>query len=298
MAPIRTTPIALLPRRHAHLWRSISQEEAPVPVSGPAQTILTHISQYGACFFDELVDGCGLLRVQVENALAELVALGLVVSDSFAGLRALLIPSNERKPILSRARRRAAKTTIEDAGRWALVRRAAVPGTNNADAVEHVARTLLRRYGVVCWRILAREAAWLPPWRDLLRVYRRLEGQGEIRGGRFVAGFSGEQFALSDAIPILRQIRRDAMGGKTIAISGVDPLNLAGIVTPGEKLAAFAGNRVLYRDGIPIAFLSAGEIRFFETLGPADEWEARKLLRRSAAYAAPPPVPKLVASSS
>jgi ATP-dependent helicase Lhr and Lhr-like helicase len=298
MAPIRTTPIALLPRRHAHLWRSISQEEAPVPVSGPAQTILTHISQYGACFFDELVDGCGLLRVQVENALAELVALGLVVSDSFAGLRALLIPSNERKPILSRARRRAAKTTIEDAGRWALVRRAAVPGTNNADAVEHVARTLLRRYGVVCWRILAREAAWLPPWRDLLRVYRRLEGQGEIRGGRFVAGFSGEQFALSDAIPVLRQIRRDEMGGKTIAISGVDPLNLAGIVTPGEKLAAFAGNRVLYRDGIPIAFLSAGEIRFFETLGPADEWEARKLLRRSAAYAAPPPVPKLVASSS
>ena len=87
-------------------------------------------------------------------------------------------------------------------------------------------------------------------------------------------------------------------GGKVIAISGVDPLNLAGIVTPGEKLAAFAGNRVLYRDGIPIAFLSAGEIRFFETLGTAEEWEARKLLRRSAAYAAPPPVPKLVASSS
>ena len=297
MAPIRTTPIALLPRRHAHLWKSISQDEAPAPVSAPAQTVLTHITQYGACFFDELVDGCGLLRVQVEDALAELVALGLVVSDSFAGLRALLTPSNERKPILSRARRRAAKTTIEDAGRWALVRRAAST-TNSADAVEHVARTLLRRYGVVCWRILAREAAWLPPWRDLLRVYRRLEGQGEIRGGRFVAGFSGEQFALSDAIPVLRQIRRKEMSGTMIAISGVDPLNLAGIVTPGEKLAAFAGNRVLYRDGVPIAFLAAGEIRSFETLGPSDEWEARKLLRRSAAYAAPPPVPKLVASSS
>ncbi len=298
MAPIRTTPVALLLRRHAQLWKSLVGGETAAPVSGAAQALLDHIAQHGACFFEEMVDGCGLLRVQVENALAELVALGLVVSDSFAGLRALLTPSNERKPILSRPRRRAAKSSIEDAGRWALVHRTTATAANNPDAIEHVARMLLRRYGVVCWRMLAREAQWLPPWRDLLRVLRKLEGRGEIRGGRFVAGFSGEQFSLPDAIPVLRQIRRSESPGAMMVISGADPLNLAGIVTPGEKLPAFGGNRALYRDGMPVAFLSAGEIRFFETLAPSDEWEARKQLRRSAAYAAPSPAPKLVASGS
>ncbi|MDE2476375.1 MAG: DEAD/DEAH box helicase [Alphaproteobacteria bacterium] len=294
MAPIRTTPIALLPRRYAHLWKSLARGEAPM-VSGAAQTVLEYISQQGACFFDELTEGCGLLRVQVENALAELVAAGLVVSDSFAGLRALLTPPGDRKPILSRARRRAAKYAIEEAGRWAIVRRADAPA-NNPDASEHVARTLLRRYGVVCWRLLAREAEWLPPWRDLVRVLRKLEGRGEIRGGRFIAGFSGEQFALPDAIPALRQIRRSEATGAIIVVSGADPLNLAGIVTPGAKLPAFSGNRALYRDGAPIAFLSGGEVEFFEALAPGDEWEARKLLRRAAAYAAPPPA-RLVASN-
>jgi ATP-dependent helicase Lhr and Lhr-like helicase len=294
IAPIRTTPIALLPRRHAHLWKSLASGEAPI-VSGTAQTVLEFISQQGACFFDELIEGCGLLRVQVENALAELVAAGLVVSDSFAGLRALLTPPGERKPISSRARRRATKYAIEEAGRWAIVRRANTPA-NNPDALEHVTRTLLRRDGVVCWRLLAREAEWLPPWRDLLRVLRKLEGRGEIRGGRFVAGFSGEQFALPDAIPVLRQIRRSEPTGAMIVVSGADPLNLAGIVTPGAKLPAFSGNRALYRDGIPIAFLSGGEIEFFETLAPSEEWQARKLLRRAAAYAAPPPA-RLVASN-
>ena len=296
LTPIRTTPIALLPRRHAPLWNSLSSAETPM-VSAPAQTVLDCISQHGACFFDELVDGCGMLRVQVENALAELVGNGLVVSDSFAGLRALLTPSGDRKPIPGRARRRVAKTAIEDAGRWAIVRRSVAPAAKLQDATEHTARTLLRRYGIVCWRILAREGSWLPPWRELLRVLRKLEGRGEIRGGRFIAGFSGEQFALPDAIPVLRQIRRSDPSGATIALSGADPLNLAGLVTPGAKLPAFTGNRVLYQDGIPIAFLSAGEIEFFQTLSPSEEWEARKLLRRAAAYNVPPPAPKLVVSS-
>jgi ATP-dependent Lhr-like helicase len=149
---------------------------------------------------------------------------------------------------------------------------------------------------VVCWRLLAREADWLPPWRDLLRAYRKLESRGEIRGGRFIAGFSGEQFALPDAIPSLRQIRRSETTGAMVVISGADPLNLAGIVTPGAKLPAFTGNRALYLDGIPAAFLSGGEITFFETLSPSTEWEARKLLRRSAAFA-PRPALKNVASN-
>ena len=142
---------------------------------------------------------------QVEEALGELVALGLVSSDSFGGLRALLVPSGERRPIAgAQRRRRTAAFGMEDAGRWALV--APRPGGSGAGGIRAARRSstsrarLLLRYGVVFWRLLEREAAWLPPWRDLLRVYRRLESRGEIRGGRFVAGFSGEQFALPEAV--------------------------------------------------------------------------------------------------
>jgi ATP-dependent Lhr-like helicase len=149
-------------------------------------------------------------------------------------------------------------------------------------AVEHVARTLLLRYGVVFWRLLEREAAWLPPWRDLLRVYRRLESRGDIRGGRFVAGFSGEQFALPDAVATLREVRRQPACGALVSLSGADPLNLAGILTPGPRLAALTGNRLLYRDGVPIALLAAGEVQFLETLDAASEWAAHKALLRSA----------------
>jgi ATP-dependent Lhr-like helicase len=145
-----------------------------------------------------------------------------------------------------------------------------------------VARVLLRRYGVVFWRVLEREADWLPPWRDLLRVYRRLESRGEIRGGRFVAGFSGEQFALPDAIAMLRDMRRKGASGEFVSVSGADPLNLVGILTPGPKLAALTGNRVLYRDGLPVALFTAGEVQFLETLDAASEWEARKALLRVA----------------
>jgi ATP-dependent helicase Lhr and Lhr-like helicase len=120
----------------------------------------------------------------------------------------------------------------------------------------------------------------LPPWRDLLRVYRRLEGRGEIRGGRFVAGFSGEQFALPEAIAQLREVRRKGDAGEWVSISGADPLNLVGILTPGPRLAALTGNRVLYRDGVPVATFAAGEVQFLETLDAAGEWEAHKILLR------------------
>ena len=143
-----------------------------------------------------------------------------------------------------------------------------------------MARALLRRYGVVFWRMLERESSGLPPWRELLRVYRRLESSGEIRGGRFVAGFTGEQFALPEAIGMLREIRRRPATDEWTAVSGVDPLNLAGILTPGPRLAALAGNRLLYRDGVPAATLSGGEIRFVDALDPATEWFARKALVR------------------
>jgi ATP-dependent Lhr-like helicase len=134
----------------------------------------------------------------------------------------------------------------------------------------------------VFWRLIEREADWLPPWRDLLRVYRRLEGRGEIRGGRFVAGFAGEQFALPDAVAALRATRRKPLSGAWVSLSAADPLNLVGTLTPGPKLAALSGNRLLYRDGIPVATLAAGEVQLLEEMGPAAEWEARKALLRSA----------------
>jgi len=285
-APVRSTPITLLARRHASLWASLSPAVDPVALGSGAQTVADYIRQYGASFFDELMQGTGQLRTQVEEALAELVALGLVNADSFGGLRALLVPSAERKPIASgRRRRRTAKFGMEDAGRWALAARSrpAQPGLRSeADAVEHIARVLLHRYGVVFWRLLEREANWLPPWRDLLRVYRKIEGRGEIRGGRFVAGFSGEQFALPEAIAPLREVRRRPNSGEWISVSGADPLNLVGILSPGPRLAALTGNRLLYRDGIPIAVFAIGEVQFLETLDPSCEWEAHKALLRVA----------------
>jgi ATP-dependent Lhr-like helicase len=282
--PVRTTPITLLPRRHAPLWTSLAPISGADQPSGRAQTVADCIREHGASFFDELVDGTGLLRPEVEEALAELVALGLVNSDSFGGLRALLVPSGRRKPAAgARRRRRAVTFGMEDSGRWALARRprpaqAGPPG--DAEAVEHVARILLRRYGIVFWRLLEREADWLPPWRDLLRVYRRLEARGEIRGGRFVAGFPGEQFALPEAIGMLREVRRKPPSGAWISLSGADPLNLAGILTPGPKLAALTGNRLLYRDGIPVALFAGGVVDFLETLDAGTEWQARKALLR------------------
>jgi ATP-dependent Lhr-like helicase len=291
-APVRTTPITLLARRHAPLWASLSPKADTASPSPRAQAVADYIRANGASFFDELVQGTGQLRSQVEEALAELVALGLVSSDSFGGLRALLVPSAERRPFAgARRRRRTMRFGMEDAGRWALARRLQ-PNQSAAnmqsDAVEHVARVLLRRYGVVFWRLLEREADWLPPWRELLRVYRRLESRGEIRGGRFVAGFSGEQYAVPDAIALLRDVRRKPSSGEWISVSGADPLNLVGILTPGPKLAALTGNRLLYRDGLPVALLAAGEVQFVESLDAAGEWEARKALLRAAGPAPSP----------
>src|ERR1700728_3174975 len=177
---------------------------------------------------------------------------------------------------------------IESGGRWALINRTAPRDSGEASreaAVEYAARTLLARYGVVFWRLLTQEPGWLPPWRDLLRVYRRLEARGEIRAGRFVAGFSGEQYALPDAVGLLREVRRRPASGEWVSLSGADPLNLAGILTPGAKLAALTGNRLLFRDGLPVASLAGGDVQFLTSLDVATQWEARKTLLRSAAPA-------------
>jgi ATP-dependent Lhr-like helicase len=163
---------------------------------------------------------------------------------------------------------------MENAGRWSPVDRAEV---NVSERVERIARALLARYGVVCRRLLDRESR-VPPWRDLLRVYRRLEARGEIRGGRFVDGFTGEQFALSEAVGRLRSVRRETPSGEEISISAADPLNMTGILTPGRRVPAVASNRILYRDGIPIAVHEAGDVRYLVEMGTAEQWEMRRTL--------------------
>ena len=270
--PIKTTPITLLPRQHVAPWWSLGERQVP-KLSGHAHTVAEFIRQHGASFFADIVAGTHLLRCQVEDALAELVAHGRANSDCFVGLRCLLVPSAQRQPFAgARRRHRTAPYGMDDAGRWALLSLAVA---EERFVVEHVARALLRRYGVVFWRLLEREAARLPPWRDLLRAYRRLESRGEIRGGRFVAGIPGEQFALPEAVALLRATRRRKPDGQLVSISAADPLNLAGIVLPGPRVPAVTGNRLLLQDGLPVAALVAGEVHKLAAASLKEDWQLR-----------------------
>ena len=241
---------------------------------------------HGASFFDEMADGTRLLRTELEDALSELVMQGRIHCDSFAGVRSLLVPASKRSLPAARRRRGASLSGIQDAGRWALVRRARDPAgaSARAAAVEHAARTLLRRYGVICWRLLEREAAWLPPWRELVRIYQRLEARGEIRGGRFIAGLSGEQFALPEAIAMLRQVRRRVGEPQWVCVSAADPANLLGGVLPGARVPRVTGSRVLYRDGVPVGTLIGGRVEWLHSLEPAEEAWGRNLLIRGPGY--------------
>ena len=285
--PVRATPIAILGRRNVQTWAMWHVSAAQSALSSDAERIAECLREHGASFFDEIVSTTGLLRTQTEAALGELVASGRVNADSFGGLRALVMPTQKRKPFGSTGRkRRSAIFGIEDAGRWSLLRRnvAAPNSETHAAAIEHVTRTLLKRYGVVFWRLLAREAGSLPPWRELLRCLRRLEARGEIRGGRFVAGMSGEQFALPEAIDALREVRRESGKVDWAAVSGADPLNLVGVITPGDKLAAISNNRLLYRNGVPVAVMTQGEIQFLEELEKTEMQHARDVLLRRAVF--------------
>ncbi len=283
--PVRTTPISLILRQHSESWEAVAGADGaePSPLSDPSQQLVDELRRRGALFFNELVTNTGMLRSQIEQALGELVTAGLVTSDGFIGLRALLLPAGRRRPFDGRRRRRTSEFGIEQAGRWAL-RRFKPP--QDHDAIDHAAVlreiiwVLLRRYGVVYRALLEREASWLPPWRALLPVFRRLEARGEIRGGRFVAGFAGEQFAMIDAIGLLRSVRRRPKDGTLVAVSGADPLNLVGIVVPGNRVPALTGNRVLYCDGRSIGAQIGRQIELDAGLDAHAQWDARNALLR------------------
>ncbi|MBO0695506.1 MAG: ATP-dependent DNA helicase, partial [Verrucomicrobia bacterium] len=270
-APLRTSPIALYRRENLRHWLVLAQSNSRMELSGASQTLFETLADAGALFFSELVRRSGLLPSQVEEALSQLAGLGLVTSDSFDGLRALLVPSNKRPTFgrnIGKPRRKTSLASIEFAGRWSLLRTgfASQPSGNGAEAsardaaIEQFARLLLHRYGVMFRRLLERES-FSVTWYELGRIYRRWEARGEIRGGYFVGGISGEQFALPEAIGLLRSLRKAPPNGELITLSGADPLNLLGILTPGPRIAAFTANRILFRDGLPIGALEAGEIR-------------------------------------
>jgi ATP-dependent Lhr-like helicase len=279
-----------LPRRAAPVWKALAPAPQPDERLGSrAARVAAFLAEHGASFFDDMLAGLHLLRSELEDALSELVVRGRIHCDSFAGLRALLVPPSRRASKATSRHGRAAWYGIQDAGRWSLVRlpsaasAAAEPTASPSGAapdpasLEHVARILLRRYGVVCWRLMEREPAWLPPWRDLVRVYRRLEARGEIRGGRFIAGLSGEQYALPEAIAQLRQVRRRPAEGALVTVAAADPANLLGSVVPGRRVARVAGARVLYRDGVPLATSVGGEVEWLDASVPVAD---RPALRR------------------
>ncbi|HEV7672733.1 MAG TPA: DEAD/DEAH box helicase [Thermoanaerobaculia bacterium] len=294
--PVRATPIAFFARETMPAWEaqiSASGAEEIASLSNEAQTVHAALRQRGASFSADLVRATGLLPNRLDAALGELVARGLAAADGFAGLRSLIGPADRR---IAAAKRRNGHAgglgPIGPAGRWALLastsaESAAEISANDSEdaAAEIAARTLLSRYGVVLRKLLERESL-APPWRSLLRAFHRLEARGEIRGGRFVHGFSGEQFALPEAVGQLRRMRREEPAGALVAISAADPLNLAGILTPGERISAVAGQRILLRDGLPIAHLAGREVRYLTEnpeIDAAEAWRIEDALRRPSA---------------
>jgi ATP-dependent Lhr-like helicase len=242
--PTRVAPIAFFVREDADWMQSRHPEadESVAAILSPvARLLLELMRQRGALFFPDMVRATGKLKAEVETGLWELVAAGLVTADGFENLRALVTPKNNGGAAIGKIRR-----PRHAAGRWSLLHS---DGADRDQNVESCCWMLLRRYGVVFRDLLARETN-LPRWRELQIGFRRLEDRGEIRGGRFVDGFVGEQFALAVAVESLRAHRKLPLTGDRIRIAAADPLNLVGIVVTGDRIPAISGRSVTFRDGV------------------------------------------------
>jgi ATP-dependent Lhr-like helicase len=293
IVPTSVAPISLFPREEAAWLLATFGEERRQPddtsgLSSVAQDLQGYLRERGASFFADLVRGTGYLPSQVEDGLWELVAAGLVTADGFDSLRALMDPRRRRAEGRERTRR-----PRHAAGRWSLLREAdnrqrianSEQQTNNGPELsatgdslsatvlaEQVARQLLRRYGVVFRDLLGRESLGLP-WRDLLVQYRRLELRSEVRGGRFVSGFTGEQFALPEAVESLRALRKSSgsgAAGQEIKLSAADPLNLAGVILPGPRIPAQPWNFVVFRDGMVVRAGAASAVVSLDAVGSSN----------------------------
>ncbi|MFT3781988.1 MAG: crosslink repair DNA glycosylase YcaQ family protein [Nibricoccus sp.] len=262
--PVKTTSIAIFIRENLAGWRRLVGEPAGGKFSSDAAKVFETLNNRGASFFAELVRQAEILPTRVEQCLSELVVQGWVTSDAFEGLRALLVPEKKREHFGagSHARRHRTITSLENAGRWTVLNRAeshAASESEREKAVEQFTRCLLRRYGVIFRRLLDYESLKVS-WYEVIRVCRRWEAVGELRGGYFVSGVSGEQYALPEAVSLARSLRRSEKTGELVMIGAADPANLSGFRGSGERIPAIAANRILFRDGVALAALKAGEI--------------------------------------
>jgi ATP-dependent Lhr-like helicase len=251
-SPSRAAPIAFVLRED--LDHFLTAPAARSNLSAATRDVLDYLERHGASFLSDVARGTGLLKIKTEEALWELVAAGLVTGDGIAGLRVLIMPEVERRQRRRRLRVVSggrAPERLMPVGRWSLWR-SAIEAKDDAaeESNEFIGRQLLKRYGVIFRDLLARESC-APPWRSLLTIYRKLEARGEIRGGRFVNGFVGEQFALPEAVDILRAVRRSQEKVDPVIISAADPLNLVGILTPGARVSPYSGESIAYIDGVP-----------------------------------------------
>jgi ATP-dependent Lhr-like helicase len=315
--PVKSTPLNIVQRRNIDLWQTLAGsdnsplanvawqtnsasppgESGEAPLSSGAMLLHGILQRQGAMFFTDLVRVSNLLAVQVEHVLAELVSAGLVTSDNFTGLRALLTPDANKPKHGSHDRRRAIYG-IEDAGRWSLL----TPLALHADAegqgdkhdelgdeqLERLVAIYLKRWGVITRKVLEREQN-APPWRTLLLKLHRMELRGEIRGGRFIAGVGGEQFALPDTVTALRkqqklwQEQQDSNTPhvpKRVVLNATDPLNLVGTLLPEKKVPHLSGNRILFEDGLPVAVLEKDEVRILRGGNSEEQWQLQQLLQR------------------
>ncbi len=285
----KASPLILYPGDEREIWALLENapgdEQEGQEMSADARLVAETLHEGGALFFRDVLKRTSLLPSQGEKAIAELIARGALTTDSFAGVRILLTPESKRRerprgPQLRRVAR--PFQSLEAAGRLSPIEGPPLSDTTinpleEERTIEGIAWILLRRWGVVFRKVLERESG-LPPWGMLLRTLHRLEARGEIRGGRFVSGFSGEQFATTGAIEQLRKLRRRPAEGEVIRLAGTDPLNLVGILTPGGRLAASAKNQLLLVDGIPCARLENDQL----LLTPPEPGEARLLTEQEA----------------
>jgi len=247
--PTSVAPITFFVREEAD-WMTPRHPATELPeptrwLSAGAQQTLDFLRHRGASFFADIVRGTGKLKSEIETALWELVAAGIVTADGFDNLRSLIDPKRRAGQGSGRTSR-----PRHSSGRWSLLYAGEASDKNKA--VEATCWMLLKRYGIVFRDLLARETI-LPKWRELQIAFRRLEDRGEIRGGRFVDGFLGEQFALPVAVESLRASRNLQPSGETITLSAADPLNLVGILVPGERVPAISGKTITFRDGVAVA---------------------------------------------
>jgi len=277
---VSSTPLAIVPRANMSDWFNACPDRSEI--SDPRSVkVLELLHNRGAMFASDLEVESGLLRPQLEQALKNLVAAGMVTADAFSPLRWLLRPEAQK---LRRSRARRKMAFDLPVGRWSATGDCKTDANDDRNGLIDQSRlavicgALLKRYGVVFRALIQRETL-LPPWRDLLRYFRRMEDRGEVRGGRFVDGFSGEQFALPEALGLLRQPLNSESNPNFTVINACDPLNLGGLITAGVKTPAHAGNRILLENGLAVARAIGDVLDEFPGIGRKAQLAARQRLQ-------------------